>query len=128
MKFLKENWAIILGAMLIAFFAWREYESANDYAALMDDYLKIQSLYKEEHEKLTKADEEKTKALKDLGLEYEGKILVLKQKHSKALQNIQKQNNVKRKEIVDRAKKDPTTLTSEINRVFNIPVYERTKP
>lgn len=128
MKFLKENWIIILGVLLVAFFAWREYQNSNDYDALMDDYLKMQTLYKEEQQKLAEADAEKAKALKALGLEYESRILILKQQHSKALQNIQKQSNVKRKEIVKRAKEDPTTLTREVNRVFGIPVHERTKP
>jgi predicted esterase YcpF (UPF0227 family) len=127
-KFLKENWMIILGVLLVAFLAWREYQNSNDYDALMDDYLKMQTLYKEEQQKLAEADAEKAKALKALGLEYESRILILKQQHSKALQNIQKQSNVKRKEIVKRAKEDPTTLTREVNRVFGIPVHERTKP
>lgn len=127
MKWFKDNWLILLIVGVVALIAWQQLHSDSLYDKLMEDY----NAQGQAHEAELKALENVNTAWRleqeKLNKKYQADLEQVETNFNQRLDDIAEQRKKDRRRIVRAARKDPTTLTRAVQRVFGIPVYGESK-
>ena len=125
MKWLKDNWLIVVIILVVAVLAYGQATNVSLYDKLMNDYNAQAQDHKAQIVALEKVNEEQSKLVDQLHGEYNERLAIIRSEFNSRLNKVSAQRTVERRRLVEAAKKNPSALTKEIQRIFGIPLYQK---
>lgn len=123
MKWIQDNWLIVVVVAGLAFVAWNQQYSGSLYDKLMVSYNQQNVSHQVQIQAIEKANTKWRQKQDELNKKHAEEMQQIETSFQEQLSSISKQQQVYRRRLVKAAKKDPQTLMRELNRIYGIPIY-----
>lgn len=124
LRWLKDNWFIILAFVAIVFLFWRGCSHEDSYSNLYEKYQEQTQEHQKQIKELQQLQQKERKELDEQLQHYQNELNRIEQEYKEKLNRIARLKENRRTDILREHEEDPESLTKTINEVFGIPVEE----